>query len=164
MLLYGTAIAANLVVDSNKVMVYNLTSMSEAYSRSNLNIIPPNNLGSQSEYEFDVKYMNWIFQNDSIFVEFMKIIDNLYKGVDVFLVMSDNDWSETLVESLLKLIQQRYGVNATHIETMEDLFYAEESNFAEGYGIANLDMDMDRYTYLTNQDIASKDINSGVVS
>lgn len=163
MLLYGTAIAANLVVDSNKVMVYNLTSMSEAYSRSNLNIIPPNNLGSQSEYEFDVKYMNWIFQNDSIFVEFMKIIDNLYKGVDVFLVMSDNDWSETLVESLLKLIQQRYGINATHIETMEDLFYVEESNFVEGYGIANLDMDMDRYTYLTNQDIASKDINSGVV-
>lgn len=102
MLLYGNA--RNI---QDQCVIYNFTSYIEGYRR--LNLIPPNSLGASSEYEFDQRYMEFILSNDYNFVEFFNIIYNLYSGQDVYIIISDDPWSETLVESLLKLIQQRYG-------------------------------------------------------
>ena len=147
MLMYGELHAVNYVVDRNNIAIYNITSLSEKYKR--IPLIPPNSLGANSEYEFDIKYMNWILGNDNNFCSLMIIINDLVNR-DVFLLVSNDNWSKILIESLLKLIQQRYGINAVYIDTEDDLLYAEESGFSD-YGVLNLDEDRTRYMNLYEQ-------------
>ena len=147
MLMYGELHAVNYVIDRNNIAIYNITSLSEKYKR--IPLIPPNSLGANSEYEFDIKYMNWILGNDNNFCSLMTIINDLVNR-DVFLLVSNDNWSKILIESLLKLIQQRYGINAVYIDTEDDLLYAEESGFSD-YGVLNLDEDRTRYMNLYEQ-------------
>ena len=88
-----------------------------------------------TDREFDIAYMNYIMNYDDVFCEFFQIIYNLYIGIDVLIIASKDDWSENILESLLKLIQQRYGYDAVYIETDEDYMYARNycfSDFAPG--------------------------------
>ena len=148
MLMYGTAKVADMIIKVKSDTVYfNISSLAERWSSVRLQLIPPNSLGANSEYDYDVKYMQWIFGNDPIFLQFMNIMNALYNGYDVFLIVTDENWSDITVESLLKLIQQRYGINAILINTIEDLQCAEDSIF-EPYGIVNLDQDLERYQYI----------------
>ena len=150
MLMYCIAKTADeLIAKSGRqdIIYLNINSLAERYNRIKLNLLPPNSLGANTEKDFDIKYMEWIFSNNAIFISFMSILVHLYNGYDVFLIITDEGWSDMLVESLLKLIQQRYGINAVSIKSLEDLQYAEDSIF-EPYGLVNLDQDLERYTYL----------------
>lgn len=128
--------------------IYNFCALVEGFQDAGL--MPPNSLGALSEYDFDIKYMHYIFDNDIIFMNFMRIIMDLYYGKDVYLIISNinDDWCSMITESLIKLIQQRYGINAVEIQCMEDLMYAEDSGFDPYWGLANLDIDKNRYVYL----------------
>jgi hypothetical protein len=78
----------------------------------------------------------------------MTIILELYNGNNVYLLISEQDeWSMVLIDSLMKLIQQRYGINGVMVNSMEDFIYAHEESFAD-YGVMNLDQDKERYTYI----------------
>lgn len=145
MLMYGNA--QNIITDA---VVFNITSLRDDIPRL-YTLVPVNGIGRLTDYEFDVAYMHYILDNDAVFVEFFSIVYNLYIGKDVYLVMSEDNWSENLIESLLKLIQQRYGYNAVLIQCYNDYMYAkfnQEYNFEPTYGIANLDIDKNRYSYL----------------
>ena len=135
MLMYGNAIAADYVFDRPNTKIYNLTSLAERYAPYRIPIVPPNSLGSINEYEFDINYMHWIIDNDINFSTFMTMIIDLYNGIDIFIVVSEDDWSQMITESLLKLIQQRYGIIGVYINNVDDLLSAEDIGFAEGYGI-----------------------------
>lgn len=148
MLMYGDARAADLVADNTDTMVYNITSLNERYRNARLDLLPPNSLGANSEYDYDIKYMEWVFANDAVFMNFMKIILDLYNGLNVFLVITHEDWADMMLESLLKLIQQRYGYNSISIDNPEDIFYAEDTGFNPEYGLINLDQDLARYQYI----------------
>lgn len=146
--MYGVAGNVNLVPDNTEI--WNFNSLVEDYRF--LNLLPPNNLGAASEYEFDNKYYEYIFTNNDTFVRFMNMIKCLYDGKNVYLIVYGDDyWSDNIVQSLLKLIQQRYGINATLVNTVEDVIYASNSKFDPYFGIANLDQDLDRYEFLYNK-------------
>ena len=152
MLMYGPASAADIKFGGKGVM-YNLSSMREGFISLQA-LIPPNTIGRLTDREFDIAYANYIMSNDTLFCIFFQIIYNLYIGKDVFIIVSTEDWSENLLESLLKLIQQRYGYNAVLINTEADYLYAATSmnfGFAPGYGIFNLDQDKERFTTLIEQ-------------
>lgn len=152
MLMYGPASAADIKFGGKGVM-YNLSSMREGFISLQA-LIPPNTIGRLTDREFDIAYANYIMSNDTLFCIFFQIIYNLYIGKDVFIIVSIEDWSENLLESLLKLIQQRYGYNAVLINTEADYLYATNSmnfGFAPGYGIYNLDQDKERFTTLIEQ-------------
>jgi hypothetical protein len=152
MLMYGPASAANIKFGGKGVM-YNLSSMKEGFISLQA-LIPPNTIGRLTDREFDIAYANYIMSNDTLFCIFFQIIYNLYIGKDVFIIVSTEDWSENLLESLLKLIQQRYGYNAVLINTEADYLYAATSmnfSFAPGYGIFNLDQDKERFTTIIEQ-------------
>lgn len=152
MLMYGNA--DNIVLSGGNCVVYNLTSLREGY-RKLPSLIPPNELGAMSGREFDIAYMNYIMSNDIVFVEFFGIIYSLYTGADVYIIVSDDDWSENLVESLIKWIQQRYGYNACKINCPDDYIFFRNSgevyDFNQQYGVLNLDMDKERYTYIVEK-------------
>lgn len=152
MLMYGPASAADIKFGGKGVM-YNLSSMREGFISLQA-LIPPNTIGRLTDREFDIAYANYIMSNDTLFCIFFQIIYNLYIGKDVFIIVSTEDWSENLLESLLKLIQQRYGYNGVLINTEADYLYATTSmnfGFAPGYGIYNLDQDKERFTTLIEQ-------------
>ena len=131
-------------------MIFNLTSYKEGYTRLNL-LIPPNEIGGFTDRDFDIAYAQYIMNNDIVFCQFFWIIYNLYIGNHVFIIANPMDWSENILESLLKLIQQRYGYNAIKIDSDEDYIYAANymtTGFAPGFGLYNLDQDKERFTYL----------------
>lgn len=146
MLYYGTSNILPLLKYGTSV--YNITSYREGLYR--LNLLPPfdKRLYTDGCRDFDLAYAEWIFNNDYIFFDFFKIVYDLYLGKDVFLVMDDGDWSENIIESLLKLIQQRYGYNGCLITDFDAYVYAQnniDSRF-EDFGLYNLDQDKDRFS------------------
>lgn len=146
MLMYGDA--NNIISTGN---IYNMTSLREGYEKLPT-LIPPNDLGRFTGKEFDIAYANYIMSNDLAFSDFFKIIFSLYIGTDVYLIVSENDWSENLIESLLKFIQQRYGYTGIKINYIDDYIQATNSKFQPEfnpyYGLQNLDIDKERFTYL----------------
>ena len=148
MLMYGDANGAICAIQCNKekLDVINLSSLNEKFS-DKLYLIPPNTLGANTEYEFDVNYMHWILDDNRNFLQLMRIINDIVSGMDVYIVISLDEWSEVLIESLMKLIQQRYGINGCRVMTTEDYINAEESGF-EDYGVVNYNEDRLRFEYI----------------
>lgn len=149
MLYYGSSYI--LQVLNQDTVIYNLTSYKEGIPR--LNLLPPldKRLYKDGGRDFDMWYAEYIFSNDIIFFDFFKIVYELYLGHDVFLVIDITaDWSENLVESLLKLIQQRYGYNGMLIDSFDSYIYAQNtvtSQFDPRL-LYNLDIDKDRFSKL----------------
>ena len=152
MLMYGNF---QNVICENNIYIYNLTSMREGFLRLPA-LIPPNSLGRFTGRDFDIAYANYILENDLVFKQFFDIIFPLYIGKDVYIIVDESDWSENLLESILKLIQQRYGYNAYKINCLEDYIQAQNSTFISDfnpyYGVQNLDIDKDRYTYIVERE------------
>ena len=149
---YGNSKVLNLVQDFK---IYNFSSLMEIGIP--MNLLPPNNLGAINEYDFDCKYMQYIMMNDYTFGSMMSMMMDIYNNNDVFILIADeNDsffnpdvasWNTILIESFLKFIQQRYGMNATLIESEEDINCMEFAEFSD-YGIMNFDEDKERFTYM----------------
>lgn len=149
MLMYGPARCLQYI-DTSRFDIYNLTGMAEGY-KSIQALIPPNELGYLDSYEFDVNYYNYIMSNDQFFIVFFWIIESLYQGRYVYIISDEADWCESLIESLLKIIQQRYGYNAYNVRSEEDVLYAlqrDDCKFDVTYGLHNLDQDKERYQYI----------------
>lgn len=150
MLMYGNS--KNIPTGDN-VVIYNLTSLIEYYPR--LNLLVPSGIGYYDGFEFDMAYMNYILGNNEVFAQFFTIIMNLYLGKDVYIITDDENWSENLVESLFKLIQQRYGYNGARIDSYDDYIALMNSRnsgkFDPGYGLANLDSDKERFAFYDTQ-------------
>lgn len=129
-----------------KFVVLNLSSLIEGFPR--VHLVPSVTTQYNNDKEFDLDYANYIFSNDSVFMEFMKIVYPLYEGRDVFLLVSRNENTHDIItESLCKLIQQRYGYNYQLINHPSDIDYYDDSNFSI-YGIQTLDMDKERMAYI----------------
>ena len=129
-----------------KFVILNLSSLAEGFQR--VHLVPSVSARYNDDKEFDMAYANYIFSNNQVFMEFMKIIYPLYMGQDVFLLVSRNeDTHDIITESLCKLIQQRYGYNYQLINTKNDIDYYDDSNFSL-YGIQTFDMDKERMTYI----------------
>ena len=135
--------------DTNKFLILNLSSLVEGYQR--VHLVPSISTIYNDDKQFDIDYANYIFCNDIVFMEFMKIVYPLYMGSDVFLLVSRNENTyDIITESLCKLIQQRYGYNYQLLNNKDDIDYYDDSNFSFN-GIQILDQDKERMTYLAVQ-------------
>jgi len=129
-----------------KFIILNLSSLVEGFQR--VHLVPSIQAEYFNDKEFDLAYANYIFSNDLVFMELMKIIYPLYNGADIFLLVSRNENTYDIVtESLCKLIQQRYGYNYQLLNNKDDINYYDDSNFSLN-GLAVLDMDKERMTNL----------------
>lgn len=154
MLMYGPSSCMNIRFAGEGVE-YNFTSFKESGKR--LSYLLPNIQQISDDYEFDLAYAQYIMCNDSIFVEFFQIIYNLYIGKDVFIAVDQyENWAENVLESLLKLIQERYGYTAIKIESEDDYLFARNnfnSDFNPEYGLYNLDVDKERFFMLVSSGV-----------
>lgn len=148
LLMYGNANILDIDSSFDYHCIFNLASYKAGFNI--LNIIPPNELGRSDSNDFDIAYFNYIMYNDGVFVDFFRVIYYLYMGKDVYIMACEEDWAENLLESVLKMIQQRYGINAIRITDDYDYMDAKlnyDMKFAD-YGRMNLDADRDRFIYL----------------
>ena len=124
-----SCVPINLIDDS---VVLNLSSLYERVER--LNIIP-------------TLYNNDIFSVvfDSYYGEF------LYNGKNVIVLVTRSTNSDAITESLIKIIQDRYGYISNNIFSKEDCDYLVEGKFS-AFGIHALDCDKDRLMKLIELD------------
>lgn len=102
---------------------------------------------------FDMEYHKYIMDNPIAFLQFMSIIVPAYTNPDVLvqITIQVSDFRDVITESLLKLIQQRYGYNACLVYDVNDFLYTEESDFSIP-GLFILDQDLARWRSMTCQD------------
>ena len=144
-LMYGPPQMAEYVMNNANMIVVNFNSLKQGFYE--LNLLPPNALGAVDEYDFDLKYLNYIFSDDLRFCQIYSIPSSIFNAKDVFIVVDyvlHSDWEYNLVESFLKMIQVRYGFSPCSVNTVEDYYTAEDTDFTD-YGILNFDVDSDRY-------------------
>lgn len=145
--MYGPPNMGMYIREETNSVVFNFNSLKEGFVE--LDLLPPNNLGAVNEYDFDIKYMQYIFSTPEKFIQFMAPIQTLYTGRDVFIVCDDNTsnnyWKDNLIESYLKMIQTRYGIIPCNVVYAEDYLSAEETDINRGYGIINYDTDIRTY-------------------
>lgn len=130
----------------NTVVVLNFSSLSSQFPI--LDILPRQRFDIDDSQQFDMAFANYILNNDYRFCQFFSIIIQLYYGNDVVVLIRQSEFYDILNESLMKLIQQRYGYIINAVNTIEDLEDLVESSFSI-QGLYNLDQDLKRYLSIT---------------
>ena len=96
--------------------------------------------------DFDIAYGNFIMGNQEQFFTFMNLVLPLYNDpcacVIVFTQMSP--LRDAIMESLIKLIQQRYGYNAYIINDPYDVLCIQDNASFSPRGILMIQEDSDR--------------------
>ena len=108
-------------------------------------MLPPLDINFQDDSLFDQMYGNAIFNNDDNFLQLMKIIINLYDGYNVYIAVTrDEGILDMVTESLMKIIQLRYGYNYQILNYPDDLNEYDDSTFSIT-GIQIADVDVERF-------------------
>lgn len=94
--------------------------------------------------EFDMQFMASIMDNPNLFGKLMMILSNSYEGHVVVLLVQRDPYRDSVMESLIKLIQQRYGYNCWIVEDPEDIFCIKEDEY-NPYGLLTLNEDLKKY-------------------
>lgn len=97
--------------------------------------------------KFDIDYSNLILNNPQLFLYIMKIMINYYEGTNVLILIERDEYRDAITESIIKLIQARYGYNCWLINGIEDLEYIKETKI-NPMGLMVLDEDRNRYMEL----------------
>lgn len=131
----------------NNLFPYQFNEALPAFSSSEL----PSDLDYNNEREFDIQYMNYILSNERAFLNMMSVMWELYNGSNVCVLVSDKDeYRESLNESLIKFIQQRYGWNANIVKSIDDIEVLEDGDFSPS-GILNFDEDKERVALASSE-------------
>ena len=144
----------NIAQQINNPILYNLSSYYSGFedlsslitkvSVFNITTMPINEFIYSPD--FDRMYAQGVFNNDELFTDFLKIILNATLG-NVVILISHDPYRDAITESIIKLIQVRYGYNCWEAEDVEDLECLRESYFTP-YGILALDQDKRRFDEL----------------
>lgn len=140
-------------LSENGIRIFNLSSLSELGERL-FPLVPPfpilfNN--SEEEKMFDMNYASYIMSSDSAFYNLMKIVYPEYAMASdrfiTYILIDDSEASISLTESLIKFIQQRYGLNCYIMKAPEDWEALEPATFSE-LGLQMIDQDKERLSLL----------------
>lgn len=104
----------------NTVYPVNLSSATLQFQASSLFHVPKADMETS---EYDIDYATFIFNNTQQRIEFLYMIHQLQIGNDVLIMIGNYPGMYEMAESLLKLIQSRYGYRGYFIthNDLEDL-------------------------------------------
>lgn len=141
--------------NNRQVNIFNLSSYYSGYiDVSNLMyFMKPNTpmIDFVNEVQFDIEYASYIFNDPGNFTSFMKIMSSSFEG-DICIVMVYREpYRDAVMESLIKLIQQRYAYNCWIIESFEDIDLLNDNGY-DTIGLMTLFQDIQRYDQYYNTD------------
>lgn len=115
-------------------------------------------LGDVTDPIFDIEYHKYILENQYSFMQFMSIMVPAFTSPDtlVHIMIQQSNFRDVITESLLKLIQQRYGYNVCIVNEINDFLYVEESDFSIP-GLFTLDQDLARWRSVQDDPIQGSD-------
>lgn len=102
--------------------------------------------GDKTSPEFDKSYYNYVVNNDSAFLQMMNLVLPVFMDPNVLIqvFIQDSPFRTAVTESLIKIIQWRYGYNCYIINEVEDFLAATESDFSVP-GLCTMDADVARW-------------------
>lgn len=153
-----------------EVKVYNFSSPSSVAKENVHSLITVGHLFDRSvqinhslvmdyvnSVEFDIKYAQAILEFDTkMFEDFMKIINDNHEGKIVILLVYREPYRDSIMESLIKLIQQRYGYNSWIVDSIEDIYSCKESTYTPE-GLLTIEEDIKKYKSMFPTDTTSKE-------
>jgi hypothetical protein len=113
--------------------------------------------GDTNSIQFDQKYAQYILGNDEAFIAFMSIMSKVIDEEDTIVISNYNSPAlMPIIDSLLKLIQQRYGINAFIVNTVDDLesIHLKYNEFGSYQQQLLYSSDVERFAKLTKQNIS----------
>ena len=97
--------------------------------------------------EFDMQYMSAVLNNPELFGSLINIMLRSYEGYLVCILVQRDPYRDAVMESLIKLIQQRYGYNCWIIEDSDDIeVISEQMMYPDG--LITLDEDIKQYNQM----------------
>ena len=131
-----------------KIVLLNLSSFAEGFEP--LRILPNSTeIYNQTGNELivDQLLMNYILSNDDAFFEFFsKVMYPFYSGLDVVILVTNQEPFSSITESVMKIIQGRYGYNAVLINEADDFDPSYFDSNMDLNGVFNMDQDKLRYS------------------
>lgn len=144
-------------------VILNLSSLYSGYidvTHLITDIAPINNTGLPmpdfvNSFEFDIQYASAILNNPVLFGSLINIMLRAYEGYIVCILVQRDPYRDAVMESLIKLIQQRYCYNCWIIEDPDDIdIISEEAPLANG--LITLDNDIKYYNQLYSQGVVTE--------
>ena len=156
MLVFGPA--SCIPVEEKNFSIYNFSSLTQGVHRlpGMMPLQIPQDVyeNPSSEKVFDLWYYNYIMVNPVSFVSLMMIMLKIFDGKNVYVCISDyssNKCISNMNESLMKMIQARYGITCNIVNTPEDFKYIKEKGCDfSGVGLKNMTADQDRFVKYVN--------------
>lgn len=100
--------------------------------------------------EFDRAYADYLINNDKAFISFMMpLVGNYYNHASFVLTDLDSPPVLSMIESICKLIQFRYGMNCAYANEPDDMLSLDDTNDIGEDNMNIFMQDLDRFTYLT---------------
>lgn len=120
-------------------------------------ISPINNTGLSmpdfvNSVEFDMQYASAVFSDPLLFGSLINIMLRAYEGYLVCILVQRDHYRDAVMESLIKLIQQRYGYNSWIIEDADDIEIISERMLLPN-GLLTLDADIKQYNQMYSKGI-----------
>ena len=114
--------------------------------------------------EFDAAYAGAVLHDVKMFEALMKIMLHDFEGEIVALLVQRDEYRDSLMETLIKFLQQRYGRHAWTLSDPEDLVGLEQELALDDLdyssdGIIRLDDDRMRYLEMVNTGVCAPVIN-----
>ena len=112
-------------------------------------VIQDNNEGDENSILFDKAYANQLMYDELTFIDLINLMITLEKyGEVIVLTNYENPYVSYAVESLIKFIQERYGVQSYLVNFLDDIDEWQISEFSQ-QGYMNYIQDVDRYKAFT---------------
>lgn len=136
-------------------VILNLSSLYSGYINVThliAKISPINNTGMPmpefvNSVEFDMQYASAVLNNPELFGSLINIMLRAYEGYLVCILVQRDPYRDAVMESLIKLIQQRYGYNCWIIEDPDDIEIMSEQMLLPN-GLLTLDSDIRQYNQM----------------
>ena len=97
--------------------------------------------------EFDMQYASAVLSNSELFGSLINIMLRSYEGYLVCILVQRDPYRDAVMESLIKLIQQRYGYNCWIIEDADDIEVVSEQMMYPD-GLITLDNDIKQFNQM----------------
>ena len=112
--------------------------------------------GDGNSLQFDQAYARQILQDDPTFIDFMTLMHGVIKDEETILISNyTSPLIMPILDSLLKAIQQRYGINGFIVNTMDDLDSLSSSEFGTLQQQLTFSEDCVRFAKLTGKAVVT---------
>ena len=119
-----------------------------------MSLLKQSGFGDADTYLFDKEYANQLVSHTPSFIDLMNMLSNIEHQDEIILISNySNRMIMPILDSLLKLIQERYGIDSYLINTLDDIDQFSVSEFASPMQYNIFVSDVQRYYKLIKQQI-----------